>query len=179
MHDTKVNIVLYFAIIGLGLAICFMSFAADVPVNFHGTISSSACSINNTETSQTVALGTVSATSLAQAGALSPAKTFNIVIQCPSGGPSQATVTFTGTADNKDSTLLAIDPGTGTASGVAINIADHLNTKINFGTPSATQSLVAGSNTLTFVARYQSTVPRSEITPGVANGTAQFTLNYP
>jgi major type 1 subunit fimbrin (pilin) len=177
MHDTKVNILLYFAIIVLGLAICFMSFAADVPVNFHGTIRTSACSIETPTASQTVALGTVSNTSLDKVGALSPPKSFTLGVQCSAS--AKATVTFTGTADSKDNTLLAIDSGAGTASGVAIYIADGLNTKINLGTPSATQNLVAGSNTLTFVARYQSTVPKSEITPGVANGTAQFTLNYP
>lgn len=151
---------------------------ADTTINFHGTLLVGACEVDTLSSDQTVVLGDISTTLFNAPGDMSPARPFSISLTCPEGGPEHANVTFSGQAST-DSTLLALDGDTGSASGVAVQIAESDGTKVSLGTNSATKSLVSGENVLNFTARYQSLVERSAITPGVANATSQFTINYP
>lgn len=151
--------------------------ASDSIVNFHGIVIAGTCNITS-GADQTVILGDVSTMSFGNQGDVSTAKPFSIVIDCPAGGPDQATVTFSGTAAS-NSDLLALDTGAGTAAGVAIRINESTGTLIKLGTSSAVKALATGANTLTYQAQYQSLVDRPVITAGAANATAQFTINYP
>ena len=93
---------------------------------------------------------------------------------------SSATVTFSGTPETTDQTLLALDNETGMASGVAVLLADKSGNKINLGTPSTVYSLTqGGSNVLQFTAQYTALVSGDKVSAGTANATAQFAINYP
>ncbi|WP_336219124.1 fimbrial protein [Citrobacter amalonaticus] len=156
----------------------FLSHADNVSINFTGAIKAAACDISS-GANQTVPLGDVSTTNFGNPGDVSQATSFSIVLDCPAGGPDKATVTFSGTAAS-DPTLLALDAGTGVATGVAVRInEDDGTTQVKLNTPSATTTLATGANTLKFTAQYQALVDRPQITAGVANATAQFTINYP
>ena len=83
---------------------------------------------------------------------------------------------FDGTSNGVNKNLLALDSGTGVATGVGIEIADKNGTAIPLHTASTDYALAEGSNTLDFVARYVST--GTAVTTGTANGTSQFTIIY-
>jgi major type 1 subunit fimbrin (pilin) len=153
-----------------------VAYADNAQLNFSGSVIVDSCTV--TTVTQVVALGTVSTTVLGNVGDLSDPVSFDISLNCPVGAPDSATLTFSGLQDSSDSTLLAIDSGSGVASGVAILLADENGLKINLGSPTAVSLIPGANNTLTYSARYQSTANRADINPGTANGTAQFTLNY-
>ena len=162
----------------MGIAMSFLSHADNVSINFTGAIKAAACDISS-GANQPVPLGDVSTTNFGNPGDVSQATSFSIVLDCPAGGPDKATVTFSGTAAS-DPTLLAPDAGTGVATGVAVRInEDDGTTQVKLNTPSATTTLATGANTLKFTAQDQALVDRPQITAGVANATAQFTINYP
>ncbi|WP_410529540.1 type 1 fimbrial protein (plasmid) [Serratia sp. AXJ-M] len=181
MLFSRINVLLFALTATAGAVISMGSQAADVDnitMNFTGEIRASTCDVGTLSSDQTVVLGDISTTLFNTPGDMSPARPFSISLSCPEGGPEQASVTFSGQAST-DSTLLALDDDPGGASGVAVQIAESDGTKVSLGTNSATKSLVSGENVLNFTARYQSLVERSAITPGVANATSQFTINYP
>ncbi|NMM74484.1 hypothetical protein BSF37_22060 [Serratia marcescens] len=177
MRLIKLNAVWLFVSGMVGGGMSFLSHADDVQLNFTGTIRAAACNVASAD--QTVVLGNAGTTIFNSVGDMSPAKPFSISLDCPNFGPGIATVTFSGAASSEDTTLLALDAGSGTASGVAVLLADSGGTKINLGEASRQATLTAGTNTLNFTARYRSLVERSSIRAGTANATAQFTINYP
>lgn len=150
----------------------------SVAINFHGEIISNACEVNM-PSSQDVPLGDVATTELMGPGSLSKNQEFSITIDCPDSGPETAALKFNG-ASASDPTLLALDNEPNGASGVAVRINESDGkTKINLNTDSVAQPLQAGVNTLNFTAQYETLVSRSEVAPGTANATAQFTIIYP
>ena len=158
-------------LLGTSVVACY---AANTIVNFEGHIIAGTCTIT-TELNQVVELGDTSVTYFATQGDVSPAKPFSIIVNCPVGGPEKATVMFSGNvAVNTD--LLALDEGG--ATGVAVRINEDNGELIKPGTESASMILTEGESILKFNAQYQSLVERSAITPGSANATAQFTINY-
>lgn len=162
----------------MGMTVSFLSHGADsVSINFTGSVKAAACNVS-VSSDQTVPLGDISTTSFGNPGDVSPARPFSIVLDCPSGGPDHAAVTFSGMAAS-DPTLLALDVSSGSATGVAVRINESdKTTQVKLNTPSATTTLVSGLNTLQFMAQYQALVDRPNITSGTANATAQFTVIY-
>lgn len=152
--------------------------ADDVTLNFTGNVIAATCTVDPTSINTSVPLGKISTTALSGSGAKSNPTPFDLVINCPTNGPGSATVRFNATPDSTDPTLVALDGVAGSASGVAIRIAEPDGTTLPLNTASATRTLISGQNTLTFQASYQALVDRPDITPGVANGSAQFTINY-
>lgn len=79
--------------------------------------------------------------------------------------------------DNCDTSVLALTKGTGTATGVGIQLSDVNRVVIPLFTDSPKFSLKPNmDNKLDFVARYISTA--SAVTAGTANSVATFSLNY-
>ena len=154
------------------------AFAADGTINFTGEITSSPCSITAGNQNVAVPLGKVSATTFdgatagtATAGKAAPLNAFNINLTGCSAAATGGTVTFNGTADTDDTTLVRV---TGGAAGVALQITDDGGTKISNGTASKSYTLKQGDNTFKFQAGYVAT--KTTVTAGVANAVAQFTL---
>jgi major type 1 subunit fimbrin (pilin) len=151
--------------------------AADGTINFKGSITDQTCTVDSGSQNQDVTLGNVAQSALNGGAGKSAAPTrFTLSVSgCPDT-VSGANVKFDGTSNSENRNLLALDEGTGIATGVGIEIADQNGTAIPLHTASSDYTLEEGSNTLEFVARYVST--GTAVTTGTANGTSQFTINY-
>lgn len=158
-----------------------VSQAADGTVNFVGEIIADACQVDSASQNLTVNLGKVAATSFTSSGAKSSPTAYKITLSnCPTSATG-VTIKYDGTADSANASLLKLDPVTSpdtAATGVGIEIADSTGAPIPLHTASAIFPINSADNTavLNFVARYVSTA--ATVTPGIANGTSQFTLNY-
>lgn len=148
--------------------------AADGTINFTGSITDQTCTVGN---SVSVNLEKVAKSALDGGSGKKAAPTpFTISLtDCPDT-VTGASVTFDGTPDSVNQTLLALDSGTGNATGVGIEIADKNGTPIPVHTRSPDFTLSSGSNSLEFLARYVST--GATVGTGKANGTSQFTIAY-
>ncbi|HHQ6567042.1 TPA: fimbrial protein [Serratia fonticola] len=149
--------------------------AADGEISFNGKITDEACVVTNSPaTPLQVDMGEVATTAFVKAGDKASATNFTIELTgCPAAA-TQAAVKFDGVAANGDNSILALTVGG--ATGVGIELSDNNNTVVPLFTASKSYPLVVGDNELKFVARYISTT--NVVTPGVANSTASFTLNY-
>jgi major type 1 subunit fimbrin (pilin) len=151
--------------------------AADGTIHFIGSITDQTCTVDSGSQNLNVNLGKVAQTALNGAAGMkaSPTRFTLSVSGCPDT-VTGANVKFDGISDGVNQSLLALDGGTGIATGVGIEIADKNGAVIPLHTASTDYPLAAGSNTLDFIARYVST--GTAVTTGTANGTSQFTINY-
>lgn len=87
------------------------------------------------------------------------------------------TVTFNGQADSSDPSLLAIG-GAGAAKNVGIAILDKDRRRIPLGKPSDVYNVYPGAEfvRLNFYSHY---VASGEVSAGVANAAASFSIEYP
>ncbi|SFM97135.1 fimbrial protein [Variovorax sp. OV329] len=158
------------------------AFAADGQINFTGQIVDTPCSIAPSSQNLTVPLGNVARSSLnGTVGKKSTPAKFTINLTGCGATAVGAKVTFTGTADTNDATVLKLANAgtvgtTASAAGVAVEIEDSTGAKIALGAQSASYALGAGDNALQFQAAYVATQPA--VTSGPANATAQFTVAY-
>lgn len=151
----------------------------NITLNFTGTITNNPCLVDVSDASQIIALGDFNAYNFSGVGDMTPAQSFSINLDCPSNGPDEVSILFSGVQSPSDPTLLALDSGGSSATGVAIHLAENDGSQINIGANSATVSTLTGVNTLLFSARYQALAERHLIGPGTANATMQFTVVYP
>lgn len=158
--------------------------AADGEVDFTGSITDVACTVENNMTNPlTVVMGTAHASNLREGsgntGRFSNPVYFSIrLTDCPAALDGKtAQVKFDGTPATSDNKILALTPGSNVATGVGIQITNEtMTTIIPIFQASPDFTLHAGFNELRFVSRY---VGFSDtITPGVANSTANFTVVY-
>lgn len=175
----KSRVCLQILLVISGISMSGMSAAADsVVINFTGTIKAAACEVSS-GSDQTVTLGDAGTTRFGGPGDVSDLKAFYFGLNCPANGPEYATVTFTGKSA-ADPALLALDDIPGSASGVAVRINEiDGKTQVRLNEPSAARTILPGQDALGFTAQYEALVDRPQITAGVANATAQFTVNYP
>jgi major type 1 subunit fimbrin (pilin) len=172
------------ALASLSLA-SFMSQAATTTVtggtvHFVGTVVNAACAVNANSTNQTVQLGQVRSARLAAVGNTSNSVGFNIVLDdCDTTVSSTAAISYTGVTVASNNTALQLDASSaGSASGVGIQILDKSGSPLALnGTAwSVAQTLVNGTNTLPFQARYITTA--LPVSPGTADGVATFNVQY-
>ena len=146
-------------------------------VNFEGTVVDAACAVSAGSVDQTVQMGQVRTAALANAGATASAVPFNITLEdCDVAVSSTAAVTFSGVASADDSSVLAAGRGSGSAQNVAIRIYDNSGSAVNLGELSNASTLIDGTNTLPFIARYYT--PTGSATAGDASAQATFTMTY-
>jgi len=119
-------------------------------------------------------LGSWPTKQLQTAGSKTQAMPFSIRLTgCPPGAVS---ITFAGTPDAQDNTLLALN-GTSQASRVAVEILDEDKSRLPLQQESKAVAIDAqGDATLSFYANYISTADNPQ--PGSADADATFTLNY-
>jgi type 1 fimbria pilin len=141
-------------------------------VTFTGEINSGACSIAPDSVDQTVQMGSITSNVLNGGGQSSPVM-FDINLVDCDGTKNMVNVTFNGTADSVDATLLALQGGH--AKGAAIKLMDSNENKIALGTASSNISIQPGTNTLRLQAALQGT---GTVTPGDFTSIANFTLAY-
>jgi len=150
-------------------------------IHFEGELVQIACAISVQSSSQTVAMGQYHTTLFSNVGDTTPLVPFTLSVnECDRNVATQASVAFSGKADEADPTLLALTAGDSSTSakGVAIEILDsNSNTlKPDGATYSVARNLAAGSNTLQFAARYKATT--AQVTPGSANADTMFIIKY-
>ena len=150
--------------------------ANDGTIHFTGSITDQTCTVDSGSQNLNVDLGNNRANRTERRGGMKASPTrFTLNLSgCPDT-VTGANVKFDGTSDGVNQNLLALDSGTGIATGVGIEIADKM-VQSSLCIRHQWITLAAGSNTLDFVARYVST--GTAVTTGTANGTSQFTINY-
>lgn len=151
--------------------------AADGTIHFTGSISDQTCTVDSRSQGLNVDLGTVAQASLNGAAGIKASPTrFTLLLNACPDTVTGASVKFDGTPDQLNTTLLALDDDTDAATGVGIEIANPDGSAIPLHSASSDYTLTEGDNTLSFLARYVST--GAAVTPGKANGTSEFTINY-
>ncbi len=150
-------------------------------VHFKGELVNAACSVNTESSEQTVNLGQYRTAKFTKVGDTTSNIPFNIVLNdCDPTVATTASVAFTGQIDPTDKTLLAVTSGSNdnTAKGVGIEILDSKSTTLtpDGATFSAAKTLIQGTNTLSFTARYKATAATTS--PGMANADATFVMKY-
>lgn len=154
-----------------------VSFSSDGVVNFTGEILESACDVSvGGDNALSVNLGRIAKKSFATSGDTAAATKFTIKLTgCPEALTS-VNVKFDGVTDSKNNNYLAITPGTGVASGVAIALYDVSQKPLPMLTASTAYKISTGDNNLDFYARYIAT--ENTVNAGQANSTSTFSLVY-
>lgn len=154
-------------------------------VDFNGTIVNTPCSITATNQNLKVDLGNVPASKFAAKGDTGGnAKPFTIILSnCTVlAAPYKATVTFGGLGADTGKTALATNAGQDTsgqpvATGVGIQIAESNNQNpIVLDKAGASVDITQPEMHLEYQAQYVSVA--DTVTPGLANGHADFTVAY-
>lgn len=170
------------SLIALGLGLGFSVIAAQSAfaagtVNFTGRVIAEGCTINSESKVLDVLLGDVSAKELTTAGELAGGEQFVIELENCTPDTTVA-VRFTGANDDNDADILAVTPGNGAATNVGIALFEEDGTtQVNLDQDSARITLPTGATELSlpYVARYKAT---GQATPGPANGTVAYSLQY-
>jgi major type 1 subunit fimbrin (pilin) len=160
-------------------AISSPAFAADGTVNFTGSITDIACTVDTTSLNQTVDLGKVSKTAFTAGSKTAGAKDFALILKnCPETVTS-ARVRFDGQQVPGDNSVLALNNVPDKASNLGIQLTDTQNNVINLYQNSAVYKLTKDVNTLKFVAKYYATGTGNDVGVGSANAVTDFTIIYP
>lgn len=152
--------------------------AHDGTVYVSGSIQDNTCIVAPSSQAQTVPLGDVAAKQFATKGSGSTPVAFIIDLQQCGAAATGVDFTFSGAADTADKTLLALDSGSDTSQGIAIELqsADHARLPLNQASVRYTIDPTRTDNAFIFYARYLATA--SSVTSGTANATATFTLTW-
>jgi major type 1 subunit fimbrin (pilin) len=155
--------------------------ASDGTITFTGNVTAQTCTIsgNGTTNNFTVALPSVSSSSLAAAGQTAGRTAFNIALTACT--PATGTVhTYFEPGATTDLTTGNLIVATGGATNVEIGLLNSDFTPIKAGAADASQnsesvSIAAGSATLNYYAQYTAT---GAATAGKANSSVTYTLSY-
>lgn len=150
-----------------------------------GTIITESCSLDVPSQYQHVDLGGFPANSLTSVGDVTPTKPFTLRLNGCSNSSgnlssiSDATITFSGTPDGTDDSLLALSDFSGSgemASGVAVQVLDKDMKAVALNTPTSVGTLNEGNNVLQYYLRYKVTsVP---VKAGNASAILYFDMSY-
>ncbi|MCA8035459.1 MULTISPECIES: fimbrial protein [Burkholderia] len=157
-------------------ALSTSAFAAGTgTINFTGEIVAGACGIDSGSVNQTVNLGKVPTNVFKQAGDKSTPTNFDIKLtDCDTSVAKNAYFTFTGTSSAGQPKLLATI-GSATNVGIRLQAAsgEYLDNGAEQKAPTVLQN---GTNIARFAAMYEATA--AGVTPGTADGVANFTVRY-
>ena len=157
-------------------ALSTSAFAAGTgTINFTGEIVAGACGIDSGSVNQTVNLGKVPTNVFKQAGDKSTPTNFDIKLtDCDTSVAQNAYFTFTGTSSAGQPKLLAT---IGSATNVGIRLQAASGEYLDNGAEQKAPTLLQnGTNTARFAAMYEATA--AGVTPGTADGVANFTVRY-
>lgn len=145
------------------------------------TIITPSCSVDLGSRNITVDFGKVPQSNFKGKGTTTGDRNFNIRLNCKAGQNAQYTIYLrmdaTGDPSNEQGVLKITQAGTGTATGVGIQVMDGGKSQpVKFGDEMLVGPSKEGDYVLPFTARYYQTADK--VTPGRADGTATFTLVY-
>ncbi|MEJ1140984.1 fimbrial protein [Stenotrophomonas sp. CCNWLW162] len=138
------------------------------------------CQVAVGSRNQTVNLGQEFRNRFRGVGSTTASKDFQVVVNCqasPNGIENMVSLTMDATPDASSTPgVLGIDTGTGTASGVGIQVLDSAGQPVAFGQPKQLGQSKDGDYVVPFKARYYQVA--SAVGGGQANGRATVTLSY-
>ncbi|MGJ7604411.1 fimbrial protein [Variovorax sp. LT1R20] len=144
------------------------------------TIITPSCSVDLGSRNILVEFGKVPQSNFKGRGTTTGDRKFNIKLNCKAGQNAQNTVYLrmdaTQDPSNEQGVLKITQAGSTTATGVGIQVVDDKTVPVKFGEEALVGPSMDGSYVLPYTARYFQT--GDKVTPGRANGTATFTLDY-
>lgn len=164
----------------LALMLMRSATAADSTITIIGNIKDNACFVAVGSQNFTVDLMHNASKQFSQVGSLTPLVPFSIVLSPCGSAATAVKVGYVGIADTIDTSLLKLNTGVGTASGIGIQILNSNRDQIPLNAPSSSLSWISltanQSNTINFYARLKST--KIPVTVGSITATATFTLEF-
>ncbi|QSI33739.1 fimbrial protein [Variovorax sp. RKNM96] len=144
------------------------------------TIITPSCSVDLGSRNILVEFGKVPQSNFKGRGTTTGDRKFNIKLNCKAGQNAQNTVYLrmdaTQDPSNEQGVLKITQAGSTTATGVGIQVVNDKTVPVKFGEEALVGPSMDGSYVLPYTARYFQT--GDKVTPGRANGTATFTLDY-
>ncbi|HEL3809352.1 TPA: type 1 fimbrial protein [Stenotrophomonas maltophilia] len=138
------------------------------------------CQVAVGSRNQTVNLGQEFRSRFRGVGSTTASKDFQVVVNCqasPNGIENMVSLTMDATPDASSTPgVLGIDTGTGTATGVGIQVLDSAGQPVAFGQPKQLGPSKDGDYVVPFKARYYQVA--GAVGGGQANGRATVTLSY-
>ncbi|HIE0125141.1 fimbrial protein [Stenotrophomonas maltophilia] len=138
------------------------------------------CQVAVGSRNQTVNLGQEFRNRFRGVGSATASKDFQVVVNCqasPNGIENMVSLTMDATPDASSTPgVLGIDTGTGTATGVGIQVLDSAGQPVAFGQPRQLGQSKDGDYVVPFKARYYQVA--GAVGGGQANGRATVTLSY-
>lgn len=168
----------YYACMACCLLTTATADAHDRRVYVTGTITDNTCTLSPDSENINVEMGSVSNRQFYQAGDGSAWQPFAIDLQNCGSTVSGVTVSFSGTANQRNTDLLALIDAADDATGIGIGLYDQDKHLIPPGQTSEVIALSPGQTSahLQFYARY--VADGSAVTAGKANASATFILAY-
>lgn len=148
-----------------------------VNLSMTATLVANSCEVSPDSKDKTVDMGIWATKQFASTPTLPPVR-FTLNLENCGAGASNVAVTFNGTADTSDGTLLALNSGGGTASKVGIAILDKDRNRIPLGQPGPLMPLTPNAANVSLVFYSQYVATGGQVTAGAANADATFTLDY-
>lgn len=139
-----------------------------------GSVTAPGCSVLTKTVN--VNLGTFLTTEFTGVGSKTGPVSVPIKLSCPMHTSVHATVTADPDSDTTEPGVIKLNPSSGSASGVGIQLSDANNNGIVLNQESTTTAATTGEYDLLWSANYIQT--KSEVTPGDANASATLTLTY-
>lgn len=173
--------------VSLLIAMPLSVMAADGDITFNGKVVASACTLKGIDggtqtTGAIVTLADVTPKSFIGAGGYAGMKDFTIDLKdCDITTVKNASVSFSGTPDTADNSILKNNAATTPAAGVGIAILENdgaTPVSINGGEPSAKQILLAGDTSLKFKVAYKANTSTPAVTAGDVSAKSFIDVTY-
>lgn len=126
-----------------------------------------------------VPLEPVAVSAFKGSGSTAGGKNFSVPLTCQAGVnvPQSVYLTLDALPDASNQPgVLKLTQGSGAAGGVGIQLLDKSGVPVLFQNPALVGPSINGKYSVPYTARYYQT--GTKVTPGVANGTATFTVSY-
>lgn len=156
------------------------SYSNNIWQNISGRVLDYGCTVSSDSLNFTVDLQKNSARQFPTTGSTSPAVPFQITLSECSKGTTGVRVAFNGIEDAENNTLLKLDEGSNTASGLGIEILDANMRPVKLNDLHAGMQWIPlvpeQNNILPYSARLKST--QKSVNPGLVRASATFTLEF-
>ncbi|MFP1558844.1 fimbrial protein [Escherichia coli] len=170
----------YNNVIFLGLCLgltTYSALSADSVIKISGRVLDYGCTVSSDSLNFTVDLQKNSARQFPTTGSTSPAVPFQITLSECSKGTTGVRVAFNGIEDAENNTLLKLDEGSNTASGLGIEILDGNMRPVKLNDLHAGMSDPTGTRTEQYFALLRSSEVNSEVRQS-GRASATFTLYF-
>ena len=164
-----------FAVLALASGVTAFGAQADSGsgvVTFTGSVIDAPCSVAAGDEDQTISLGQVSSTAVANGGTSTPVPFYIHLENCSTETANTVTTTFTGASSSVSGATLGV---TGSATDVGIVMTDGDSNTVSLGEATASQTLQNGDNTLAYSAYI---IGGEAPTEGDFTGVTNWTLAY-